>query len=261
MPLSGPNGDRQQRMRALHLVGDPHLDVLHLQAIMLWPAPGDDEKRRQFYAVFAAQRVLNGAAGGEVALASDLLRQLVNAPSLESIRSDAAKQAKRGIMAGYVMLFMAIMEHHKRRLPPGGAAGASLTKALFATKRMGAQKSTWGDGDVMHLAPNTVKPCWQEFRTVAHLWAAQEALRAGGPRQYFMAADMMPAWLEAASYLQQFGLSFLLDSKRARPDEALLPADVWALDPEEHRPRIQFPTDEEFMASPLRRWLVEFGKK
>ncbi|HEX2243695.1 MAG TPA: hypothetical protein VHK27_10665, partial [Gammaproteobacteria bacterium] len=108
----------------------------------------------------------------------------------------------------------------------------SLRKAVFAAQEM-ARTDTYSDGTPMKVSDNTIEEYWEEFKSVAHLWAA---FRINNTPEYSFAAmsDLMTSgfatFLEVAAGLFRFGCSFIPSRVPRRARNPILdPQQSWSL--------------------------------
>jgi len=224
----------------------PH-DTDAVLAVMLWPSPEDEERRRQYCAAQEAHRLLK-AGGDQLCISAELLSTLLDTQDWPTLIDDIGARTKRATVAGLVLASVYVMDLNKDILPPTGAAGASIDKAIHIAGMWARSGQTFGDGDALPMSDQAIKKRWREFASVAHLWAAKELLKPfnvpeGGA---LFGPDGLPTLLQAASFLQSFGLTYAPENKSKAGRLTLLdPASLWQLDQAVHRPRILVASDRQ----------------
>ncbi|MFC1772650.1 hypothetical protein ACFL3A_04770 [Pseudomonadota bacterium] len=194
-------------------------DHLWVRAIMLFPNDLDAAKR--CFALEQIKAVIDEDSDDEIREVNvRTLRLLVEAPSWPILKELTTENTKRGIVAGDIFGALYVMDKFNIREP-------SMNKAVFVAMEF-AKKQKYGDGTKMAISEPKIRKCWNEFRSVSHLWAA---FRLG--QAYPFAADSFSmegnqAFLEVAQGLFQFGTSYI--PLRARPKKTILDREnCWAL--------------------------------
>lgn len=236
-------------MGTINTNGEYRHDKLAVLAAMLWPLPEQEPRRTQFAAVTTVKDLL-GNGDQELTLSADVLATVLHAPSWADLGREVEEQTRKATIAGYVMAFMFAMDRYANKMPRRGEAGGSLDKAFFCATAWAREGHTYRDGSPIQASEGRVKKCWQEFRSVAHLWGAKELNKGvqAVPPQGIFDEQHLPTFLGAAAYLQCYGLSRELThkSRSAADTPTLLNAsDTWLLDTGRFRPRIMLPDDDE----------------
>jgi hypothetical protein len=240
----------------------PH-DTDAVLAVMLWPAPEDEERRRQYCAAQEAHRLLK-AGDDPLCISAALLSTLLDTQDWPSLIKDVVARTKRATVAGQVLAAMYVMELNADILPPTGADGASMSKAYHIVMEWARSGMTFGDGDSMpRLSDKTLKKYLAEFAPVAHFWAAKDLLKPFNvpERGALFGPDGLPILLEAASYLQSFGLAYVPSNKsKAARTRLLDKTSIWLLDQSVHRPRIPVADERDLYANaPFREYLRSYS--
>ncbi|MBC7619249.1 MAG: hypothetical protein H7293_09750 [Candidatus Saccharibacteria bacterium] len=224
----------------------PVLDSKMVQSIMLWPE--SEEKRHHFLTVDSVKGILGSIeSNGAEVWETSLIQSLLDAPSSQEILDQVRYCTKRAVIAGNVFNFMFFMDRLKDRLPPRGAKGASINKAIYLATQWAKTGATFGDGSKMLVSDRLVQECWQEYRSVAHLWAAYEINRifpVSEMNQKFVHPENFQNFMEAGAYMQMFGTTHQMTKKSTKTAESLQSLDsIWAVDVQRFMPRIYMPSD------------------
>ena len=217
-------------------------DSILVRATMLWP--DDRERWRHYCAVDYANRFVHEDDSPEICQwPASLIRSLLEAPSRSQVKRDTAQATKRGIIAGYIFVFMYLMDLRRDRLPDRGAKGASLSKAKFLAQKKAQSGTSYGDGTKLFTSDTTIEQCWQDYRSVAHLWAAglmNKFVPYAGRR--LTDPVHFPRFLQTAAFMQQFGTTHKLDNRsKTSPETLLVAANTWLIDLQEYPPKLLLP--------------------
>lgn len=220
-------------------------DSILVRAIMLWP--DNVERRRHYCAIDYANRFAYEHNTSLKSLPASLIQALLEAPSKSQVERDTAQASKRAIIAGYVLVFMFLMDLLRDRLPDKwGAKGASLSKAKFLAQKMAQSGVKFGDGSRMFTSDTSIEKCWHDYRSVAHLWSVGVMNRIArfAPQRELTKQAHFHKFMQAATYMQMFGTRHKLDNRSKHSPEALLVADkTWLIDVNEFRPSLLLPKD------------------
>lgn len=251
-------------MAPIQTTGQYRQDQIAVISAMLWPLPNQRVKREQFA---AASEVRDMLVSSERPLSIDetLLETLLDAPSWGDIGYQVEEQTRKATIAGYVMAFMFIMDRYSDKMPRRGEEGGSLDKAFFCATEWAREGHSYRDGRPIQASDGRVKKCWQEFRSVAHFWAAKELNKVtlAVPQQAIFQEQHFPVFLQSAAYLQCYGLSRELTNKSKSGSRNLLnPEETWSLDIAKHRPGIQLPADDDnVLLAPFVQYLKRYVAK
>lgn len=232
-------------MPVLYTNGDAFHDVTSTLAVMLWPGEQQEKERAQFFAAKYVDHVLRSTEE-EVTLPANLLAALLDAPGWSALLEEVVKRTKRATVAGHVLVTMFVMDLCKERLPKRGDPGASLDKAIAVMEAWASMDKRFGNGSKFPLSDRTIRNYWDEFRSVAHLWAAKDLnldpAFQFAPRQEVLNADNLHSLLCMAGQLAEFGCNFKLANKSRDKDRFLLDGgSIWWPDPTNHPPSMKVP--------------------
>ena len=191
-----------------------------VQAVMYFPT--DKHLRESRYAIEIAKGELAAMDSGDrVELDKETLTQLIDAPSFEELKCKTVIAVKKGVVAGDILASIYLM--HRFEMPE-----PSLKKAVHVAQRFAA-KNPYGDSTPMNKSRTMNRKIFNEYKTVAHLWAAFRlnlAYRYADDRELFF--EKLPFFLEVSAGLFEFGTRFI--PYRAKPAEPILPPEgMWEL--------------------------------
>jgi len=223
-------------------------DSIHLTALMLWPKEDESDMRRFYYAAdYANGFVYDHEPSSIYPWQANLIQALLEAPSWQDIKKESTIRTKKAVIAGMVFTFMFMMDKCKEKLPRRGDHGASLSKAFYLVEEWSRDGATYGDGTPFPLSDKTIKDCWRDYRSVAHLWAALEMNRIVryAPDLKIMRPENFHKFMSTVAYLQMFGTTFHLNNKSKRMSGTLLPpTSTWLVNTDTFTPRILLPRDD-----------------
>ena len=201
------------------LIGLPH-DSLWIKAVMHFP--NDKHLRESWYAVeFAKGEISEMRDRDRIMLDKETLNRLVFAPSHDELKRHTIQAVKKGIVAGDILASIYLMERFDIPEP-------SIKKAVHVAQQF-AKKTQYGDSTPMKRSRRMVRDAFNEYRSVAHLWAAfrlNQAYRYADDDKLFF--EKLPFFLEVAAGLYAFGTTF--KPYRARPRKPILPTnEMWKL--------------------------------
>lgn len=205
-------------MPKITLDGTPN-DIGLMRATMLFP--NDDVLRRQCFGVELTRfKVMECKDTDRLEINASDLRLLIEAPAYDVLKNITAANTKRATVAGDILTALYLMDKFSVPEP-------SLNKAIFVSMEFAKSKDgVYGDGTRMNVSERMVLECWNEYKPVAHLWAA---FRINGAYPY--ADDDVfsdPQFLEVAVGLFRFGAGFI--PARAKNKTPVLDAQkCWAL--------------------------------
>jgi hypothetical protein len=217
-------------MPKIELDGGPH-DPARIRAFMSFP---NDQVLRELYFFLAG---INDAAYRvneddvvNISGKARTWRLLLHRPNLRQLATAETESVKRGQVAGDVLAALYLMDRFSEREP--SFKEPSMRKAVFAAQEM-ARTDTYGDGTRMKVAGKTIEEYWEEFKPVAHLWAA---FRINNTPEYSFAAmsDLMTSgfvpFLQVAAGLFHFGCDFKLSRVNPQAQKPILdPRQSWSL--------------------------------
>ncbi len=184
--------------RQVTLDGSPN-DIGWIRATMLFP--NNDVARRQCFAVeFAIAKVLGCEDADRLEIAARDLRLLIDAPAYADLKRIAVANTKRAIVAGDILMGLYVM--HRFKVPE-----PSMNKAKFVAMEY-AKTAKYGDGTRMNVSERMILDCWNEYKSVAHFWAAFRINRAYpyAPDEDVFISKEFP---EVAVEMYRFGVGFV----------------------------------------------------
>ncbi len=192
------------------------LDSARILAVMNFPH--DETMRRSFYALqFAKGQLESKERGASIEIQAALLDDLIDAPSYAEMRVKTSSATRRGIVAGDFLATIFGMYSF-----PDHFAEPSVRKAIVVAQAF-ARKTKFGDGSKLPTSTTAIRGCFDEYRPVAHLWAAfrlHQAFPIREHRELLGSPEAVRDFLGIAGKLQDFGCSFI--PKRAKPATPLL---------------------------------------
>lgn len=195
-------------MPVLQLDGSAN-DFLWVRAVMNFP--NDLSAAQSCFAVETVKAVTDGDSDNEKReLDVRTLRLLLEAPSYSSLKQLIAESTKRATVAGDLLAVIYLMDRFKVARP-------SMNKAIFVAMEF-AKNSRYGDGTPLNKSEPMVIKCWNEFKGVAHLWAAfrlQQAYPYAPPKSQFSPEGFV-SFLEVAQGLFQFGVSYIPKGSKSK---------------------------------------------
>ena len=176
---------------------DPR-DVRWVLATMLFP--NDETLRRQYFGIDSARyKVLECNDTDRLEINASDLRLLIEAPAYDVLKDITAANTKCATVAGDILMVLYIMDKFNVPEP-------SLNKAIFVAMEY-AKNAKYGDGTRMNVSERMVLKCWNEYKPVAHLWAAFRINVAYPYTKDGVFSD--PKFLEVAVGLFRFGAAFI----------------------------------------------------
>jgi hypothetical protein len=175
--------------------------------------PNDESTRESYLNRELALRVCNAAHPSEhVSIEPQMLMALADGPGMEELSRQAVEATKRGTVAGDMMNL--IYEMHGR-----GVSEPSFGKAIEGYKSFAPGKK-YGDSEALKYSEQTLRNYFDEFRSVAHLWAAfrmNQGPYAYAPdgREIFHDEASLIKMLGVAKGIQEFASTFI--PKRTKP--------------------------------------------
>ena len=218
------------QLQTLDLKNDG-LDGGRVMAWMLFPNR-PDIREIHFVREVVEQEVLNGESDDTpVNLPAWMLRTLLESPGKEETGRLAAEATKRGTVAGDLLAL--IYEMQARR-----AVEPSFGKAIEHYKGF-ALGLKYGDGEALKYSEQTLRSYFDEFASVAHLWAAFR-LNQGpyaytkDPQSVFHSPEDLHTFLGIAKAVGQFAESFV--PKRTKPPRPVIDGETLVHIPSEVLP-------------------------
>ena len=244
-------------MKNLHLSGEKLLDCIRICACMY--APNEMQFQKAYFAAHYARANGYDEPGQRIVVSSDLLCALLYGPSFDQIKVESIQRAKRGTIAGYVLVATFLMWKYPRLMGARNLGGASLNKAIRACRFI-AKEHSWKYGDGSSLTPSEtyIGQWWQEFRPVAHMWAAFEWNKVFPvvAQEDLLRPEGIESFLQLARFFEEFGALEILTKRGTKGMISPLNLDeIWTI-PAEVKSAIRLPIDDDvaskiFHESPL----------
>jgi hypothetical protein len=192
-------------------------DIRWVQAIKLFP---NDKANRD--ALFAMERIrcelleLGDDLDLVIPVSTNVLRILLEAPSCTDMMNLVTAAAKRACIAADILCAIYLMERFSLPEP-------SMNKAVALVQAY-APTTAYGDDTKLPTSETQIRECWEEFKSVVHLWAAARINKAYPYTKddRSMYADDFKSYLQIAQGCYHFGVSFI--PKRAKPRTPILNA-------------------------------------
>lgn len=211
-------------MRTIDVKGNAE-DPGRVLGVMLFP--NDQAMREQFMATRLTElEVSRFGDGARLEVDARTLRLLLEAPSREEMGRTVAEATKRATYSGDILSMVYLMDRFKDRHPAFDRP--SINKAVAFCKEFGLMHK-FGDGDKMYYSEKKIRECWDEFKPVAHLWAAFRINKAYPfQRDAFGSAEGLYKFLGVAAGIYNFGASFV--PKASKPPVPILdPTTAWLI--------------------------------
>lgn len=205
-------------------------DINIISAAMLFP--NDEISRKKHLLINQINHDLKNLDMQNFQISRDDLELLLESPSYESWGKLVAENIKKAIIAGDLCGIIYAM--HVFKIPE-----PSMNKAIHVMKEFANKNGIeYGDGDRLPKSEQTIRNCWNEYRCVAHLWAAfrlNQDYKINDDRRVFTEQGYIP-FLEAAAGILGFGMGFV--PNRAKRKMPLFDGDgVWKF-PDTIKPKI-----------------------
>ena len=203
------------------------LDRLLVLSLMYFP--NDEARRKQFIETTRiSEDIADASEGTRYSLSAEQIQVLINAPSRSVMKEHVVASIKRATNAGDVLSCMYIMHKFKNKMPTLG--NASIKQAIYAVKEFGIV-TKYGDGQVLPRSKTTIRSNWEEYKTVAHFWAAirlNVAYSFAPENDHFASPESFAKFLAVASELAIFGTTYC--PGHTKPPKPLIDAEsTWML--------------------------------
>jgi len=204
------------------------MDSIWILALMHFPT--NKKLRQRYYAMKFAESELEGAVPTDfIEMEAEVLQNILGHSQKSAFHEIVAKRARDACIAGDVLTTLFGMYSF-----PDDFDEPSLRKAIFIVGKY-AEKNKHGDGSSIPTGKTTIRKCFDDFRNVAHLWAAvrlHQDFPIRQQRETLGSRDAVHDFLGIAHTLQAFGCWFI--PKRSStgiefvaPDPILDPATIW----------------------------------
>jgi len=151
-------------------LNDPRLEN-DLEALELWAFmhyPSDTDKSHSLFSVFASDMAINffdELNAPLVTLPSNILRTALDAPPYKEVMKGSGLQYKKACFVGELTRYMLLMNLI-------GAEEPGFAKAAFLVGKANAAIMDEGLASNLPTTKRVVRKYWDEFKPVAHFWAA-----------------------------------------------------------------------------------------
>ena len=204
------------------------MDSIWILALMHFPH--DEQLRQQYYARKFAESELEGTVLTDfIEIEAEVLENILGNTQESAFHEVVAKRARDAFIAGSVLTTLYGMYSF-----PNYFDEPSLKKAIFVAGKF-AEANKYRDGSKISQGKTAIRKCFDDFRGVAHLWAALQLHREFPKREQVEILGSLEAiddFLGIARTLQEFGCSFI--PKRTSnptpfraPDPILDSAKIW----------------------------------
>lgn len=240
-------------MPDIELKGDL-VDPLTVLALMVFPT--DEEQRRNYHSIRSAESQLDAASGStSLELKSDLLRAIIKSPNKSELFDQMGRQVREAMVAGTYLATLFVMS-----LFPNDFNEPSSRKAVYVTRCL-AKESKYGDGSEMYKSDTKIRKCIDNYRSVAHLWAATilyDRARFQDFTDFLDNDEALQDFLSIGASIQDFGCNFVADRPRRRDQRTVLdPASIWKLPATVERFTPSWESPPDWMTEALNEYKVE----
>lgn len=208
----------------------PEEDIWAVEAIMYFP---NDESRRDEY--LFVEKMYKTLDLRKVVVSPDAtlthrqidIYNLIHSRSYQEIMDSIKESSKKGMVAGYVLLVLYIMDRFGMEEP-------SMNKAIHVAQEY-AKRTEYGDDTEIHRSERFIRKYWDEYKSVAHFWAAflVNADYPYTPEKTIFNAGFQ-TFLEVSAGIYEFGTSYV-PARPKTPEPVLDKASSWGL-PESVQP-------------------------
>jgi hypothetical protein len=146
----------------IYYEGNSAILSLEIRSYMLFP--NDDTLRHQYLAASFAKVLCRLGDDDEVTLTTEVLRELIGAPSWGDLKVLSSKSTKRGVISGEILLSLIEMDNSNAR--PSVRKGKFLAEKYF-------HDAEDANGKKSASSEKSVSKAWSDYRDVSHFWAAQ----------------------------------------------------------------------------------------
>jgi hypothetical protein len=183
-------------------------DPVWVLAVMLFP--NDTRLREQYFSMqLAHAQTSDLKEDSQITVDVRTVRLLLDAPAWNDMKEIVAEARKRAIYAGYILESVYLMHRFQNLVP--SFARPSVRKAIAMCEQFGLMHR-FGDGTKMSYSPQKIRDCWEEFKPVAHLWAAFEINQAYAflpVGEEFSSNEALNLFLGVAAGIFEFGSTFV----------------------------------------------------
>lgn len=174
-------------------------DNFWVRAIMHFP--NDLQAAQRCFAVEKTMALIEGDSDSrKFDVDAYTLKLLINAPSYPTLKGQIVESTKRGTVAGDILASLYLMEKF-------GVDRPSMNKAIYCASEF-AKNAQYGDGTPLAISEPTIRKFWDEFRPVAHLWAAFRLAQIYPYASEPFSPENFNAFLEVAQGIFEFGRGY-----------------------------------------------------
>ena len=204
----------------LRLDGSIH-DNFWVRAVMQFP--NDLQAAQCCFAAEKTMALIEGDSDSEkFEVDAYTLKMLINAPSFPTLKEQIVESTKRGIVAGDILATLYLMDKF-------GVDRPSMNKAIFCASEF-AKKAQYGDGTSLAISEPTIRKFWNEFRPVAHLWAAFRLAQVYPYSPKPLHPENFDVFLGVAQGIFEFGKAYSPQGSKSK--ESILEGDNFWVIPE-----------------------------
>lgn len=183
-----------------------------IYAVMLFPE--NRTLRDQFFTHKQVEAKLLGCGDKDILeIDARTLATLIDTPSKSELAKLVAEATKRAVSAGDILASIYLMDLMSKT--DSRFKRPSLRKALHISMKF-ALDAKFGDGEALYRSKSKLEKCLDEYRSVAHFWAAFRLSQA------FQLPNLRPgepvlcsnSFLEVAAGMHDFGTTYALTGNR-----------------------------------------------
>ncbi len=180
--------------------------------------PNDLSAVQGCFAVDQTMALINGDSDNEkFEIDAYTLKTLINAPSFSTLKEQKIESTKRGTVAGDILATLYLMDRF-------GVERPSMNKAIFCAMEF-AKKAKYGDGTPLAISEPSIRKFWNEFRPVAHLWAAFRLAQDYPYAPEPLHPNNHKKFLEVAQGIFEFGRNYI--PKGSKSNKSILDGDYF----------------------------------
>jgi hypothetical protein len=164
--------------------------------------------------ILGAQMQKEGGDPGAVSAPRWVMQCLLSGPSHHEIMERVGEATKRGTVAGDLISLIYRMHFEGAKEPSLNKAIGDYRKLALGDKLLYAGvRGRYGDGSPLRYADQTLRDCLEQFKSVAHLWAAYRLNRdhpfTTDSRDFFRDTAALATCLGVAKGVGEFAATFM----------------------------------------------------